>query len=358
MRTDKNFLITGGCGFVGSNLAIQFKIKYPNSRVISLDNLKREGSELNIKRLKEHEVQFIHGDIRNKEDFDSLPKIDVLIECAAEPSVLSGIDTTPDYVLNTNLMGTINCLNFAKKNKAKFIFLSTSRVYPIKTLNQIKYRIDETRFSIEDNQSLNGVSINGLKESFGIDGARSFYGTSKLSSELLIQEYNEFYNLESIINRCGVLTGPWQMGKIDQGVVVLWIAKHFWKRELSYIGFGGEGKQVRDILHINDLFKLLDIQVNNFKDYDGKTFNVGGGSEVSISLRELTKICENVTGNKITINKIKKNRSADIPIYISDINKVQELSSWKPEYSPTQIIVDTYKWLKSNESILKNILSQ
>ena len=249
-------------------------------------------------------------------------------------------------------------LMYSKKNKAKFIFLSTSRVYPIKTLNQIKYRIDETRFSIEDNQSLNGVSINGLKESFGIDGARSFYGTSKLSSELLIQEYNEFYNLESIINRCGVLTGPWQMGKIDQGVVVLWIAKHFWKRELSYIGFGGEGKQVRDILHINDLFKLLDIQVNNFKDYDGKTFNVGGGSEVSISLRELTKICENVTGNKITINKIKKNRSADIPIYISDINKVQELSSWKPEYSPTQIIVDTYKWLKSNESILKNILSQ
>ena len=357
MNKKKNFLITGGCGFVGSNLAILFKLKYPSSKVISLDNLKRQGSELNIERLKEHEVQFIHGDIRNKEDFDSLPKIDILIECAAEPSVLSGIDTTPDYVLNTNLVGTINCLNFAKKNKAKFIFLSTSRVYPIKTLNQIKYRVDEKRFSIEDNQSLKGVSINGLNESFGIEGARSFYGTSKLSSELLIQEYNEFYNLNSIINRCGVLTGPWQMGKVDQGVVVLWIAKHFWKKELNYIGFGGEGKQVRDILHINDLFKLLDIQVNNFNKYNGKTFNVGGGSDVSVSLIELTEICENVTGNKIKISKIKKNRSADIPIYISDNSKIQELFSWKPEYSPTQIINDTFKWLKSNESTLKNILS-
>ena len=351
------FLITGGCGFVGSNLAILFKLKYPSASIIALDNLKRQGSELNIKRLKEHEIQFIHGDIRNKEDFDYLPKIDILIECAAEPSVLSGIDTTPDYVLNTNLVGTINCLNFAKKNKAKFIFLSTSRVYPIKTLNQIKYKIEETRFSIENNQSLKGVSKNGINESFGIDGARSFYGTSKLSSEMIIQEYNEFYNLNTIINRCGVLTGPWQMGKIDQGVVVLWIAKHFWKKELNYIGFGGEGKQVRDILHINDLFKLLDIQTNNFTKYNGKTFNVGGGNDISVSLSELTEICENVTGNKIQINKIQNNRSADIPIYISDNSKVQELSSWKPKHTPNQIVFDIFKWLKSNQSILKNIIS-
>lgn len=351
------FLVTGGCGFVGSNLAILFKLKYPKATVISLDNLKRQGSELNIKRLKEHEILYVHGDIRIKEDFDSLPKIDILIECAAEPSVLSGINTSPDYVLNTNLLGTINCLNFANKNKAKFIFLSTSRVYPIKTLNKVKYREDETRISLEKKQILVGVSLKGINENFDIKGARSFYGTSKLSSELLIQEYNEFYNLKSVINRCGVLTGPWQMGKVDQGVVVLWIAKHFWKKELKYIGFGGEGKQVRDILHINDLFNLLDIQINNFKDYNGKTFNVGGGNDVSISLSELTKLCENVTGNKIKINKVKKNRSADIPIYISDNSKVQKLSSWKPENSPTQIILDTFKWLKLNESILKNILS-
>lgn len=351
------FLVTGGCGFVGSNLAILFKLKYPRATIIALDNLKRQGSELNIKRLKEYEILYVHGDIRIKEDFDSLPKIDVLIECAAEPSVLSGINTSPDYVLNTNLLGTINCLNFAKKNKAKFIFLSTSRVYPIKSLNKIKYREDETRISLENKQILAGVTLKGINENFDIKGARSFYGTSKLSSELLIQEYNEFYNLKSVINRCGVLTGPWQMGKVDQGVVVLWIAKHFWKKELNYIGFGGEGKQVRDILHINDLFNLLDIQINNFKDYNGKTFNVGGGNDVSISLSELTELCENVIGNKIKINKVQKNRSADIPIYISDNSKVQKLSSWKPENSPKQIIMDTFEWLKLNESILKNILS-
>ena len=350
-------LIAGGCGFVGSSLAISFKESYPNYKIYSLDNLKRLGSELNIKRLKEKEIDFIHGDVRNKDDFESLPNIDVLIDCAAEPSVLSGINSSPDYVINTNLIGTINCLNFARKNKAKFIFLSTSRVYPIENLNKIKYNELENRFAISNNQTLKGVSSRGINENFGIDGARSFYGASKLSSELIIQEYNEFYGLKSIINRCGVLTGPWQMGKVDQGVVVLWIAKHFWKKELNYIGFGGKGKQVRDILHVNDLFNLLDIQINNFKDYNGKTFNVGGGTEVSISLRELTKICESITGNKIKINKIQKNRSADIPIYISDNSKVQELSSWRPEINPTQTIMDTFNWLKSNESILKNILS-
>ena len=283
-------LITGGCGFVGSSLAISFKESHPNYKIYSLDNLKRQGSELNIKRLKEKEIDFIHGDVRNKEDFESLPNIDVLIDCAAEPSVLSGINSSPDYLINTNLIGTINCLNFAKKNKAKFIFLSTSRVYPIKNLNKIKYNDLENRFAISNNQTLKGVSSSGINENFGIDGARSFYGASKLSSELIIQEYNEFYGLKSIINRCGVLTGPWQMGKVDQGVVVLWIAKHFWKKELNYIGFGGNGKQVRDILHIEDLFNLLDIQINNFKDYNGKTFNMYNLTKYGHKILQL--ICE------------------------------------------------------------------
>ena len=350
-------LITGGCGFVGSNLAILFKERYPKYKIYSLDNLKRQGSELNITRLQDKEIEFIHGDVRSKEDFDALPNIDVLIECAAEPSVLSGIESTPDYVINTNLLGTINCLNFAKKNNAKFIFLSTSRVYPIQALNKIKYTEEETRFIISKEQFLNGVSENGINENFTIKGARSFYGTSKLSSEFLIQEYNEFYNLESIINRCGVLTGPWQMGKVDQGVVVLWIAKHFWEKDLKYIGYGGKGKQVRDILHVNDLFSLIDIQLNNFPNFNGKTFNIGGGIENTISLKELTKICQKIVGKKIKISSETLNRSADIPIYITDTSKVSKLSSWKPIYSPEEIIIDTFNWLKSNESILKKILS-
>ncbi len=161
-----SILITGGCGFVGSNLAIKLKAKYPECIIYAMDNLKRRGSELNIPRLQEVGVNFIHGDIRNKEDFDSIGTIDLLIEAAAEPSVLSGIDSTPDYVLNTNLQGTINCLNFALKNKAKFIFLSTSRVYPIKHLNKIHYTEAETRFDISDFQDLSGISKKGFLKLF------------------------------------------------------------------------------------------------------------------------------------------------------------------------------------------------
>lgn len=112
----KTVLITGGARFVGSSLSIQLKKFYPDYKIIALDNLKRRGSELNLSRLRESSVEFFHGDIRNPEDFDILPKIDVIIEASAEPSVLAGISGTPDYVVNTNLVGTINCLNFALKN--------------------------------------------------------------------------------------------------------------------------------------------------------------------------------------------------------------------------------------------------
>lgn len=350
-------LITGGCGFVGSNLAILFKEKFPYYNIVVMDNLRRSGSELNLVRMRSIGVEFIHGDIRNKEDFDNLPKADIFIECAAEPSVLSGIGSSPDYVLNTNLNGTINCLNYAKNSNSKFIFLSTSRVYPIKRLHQIKIEESQTRFKIAKIQTLKGVSDKGINETFEINGARSFYGTSKISSEFLIQEYNEFYNLETIINRCGVLTGPWQMGKIDQGVIALWIAKHYWKRDLSYIGFGGLGKQVRDILHIKDLFYLLEIQIKNFNKFNGETYNIGGGLSTSVSLKELTSLCQEITGNKIIIKSVKKSRPADIPLYITDNSKIEKASSWKPKYKPKEIISDVFEWIKSNENSLKNILS-
>ena len=352
-----NILITGGCGFVGSNLAISFKKSNPNNRVVCLDNLKRRGSELNISRLRDFGVEFVHGDIRNQEDFNEIGKINILIDAAAEPSVVSGINSTPDYLINTNLIGTINCLNFALKNNATFVLLSTSRVYPIGLLNEISLSEEKSRFSI--NEELNkiiGVSSNGVCEQFALSGARSFYGTSKLAAELLVEEYAAFYGLKTIVNRCGVLTGPWQMGKVDQGVVVLWMAKHFWKQELGYFGFGGEGKQVRDMLHVNDLFNLLQIQLKDPIEYTGRPWNVGGGVDVSVSLNELTSICRSITGNTIKINSVKENRVADIPWYITDSNEVKNISGWQPTYSVEKIMLEIYSWIKENEDMLKPIL--
>jgi CDP-paratose 2-epimerase len=353
----KTILITGGAGFVGSSLAMALKRKYPDYTIICFDNLKRRGSELNLKRLTSSGVRFIHGDIRNKEDFESVSdKIDLIIEASAEPSVLAGLNGTPDYLLNTNLLGTINCLNFAVKNKSDFVFLSTSRIYPIEKIEQISFDESDTRFVISNTQALPGISPKGITEEFPLQGYRSLYGASKLSSELLIAEYNQFYGLNSVINRCGVLTGPWQMGKIDQGVMVLWVARHFWRKPLSYIGYGGKGKQVRDILHVDDLFGLIDIQIHQMEKYTGKTLNVGGGLSTSLSLQELTVLCEKTTGNKIHIEAVPEMRQADIRIYITDNSAVNALSGWRPEITPGQIVQEIFQWIRDNESDLKPIL--
>lgn len=353
----KKILITGGAGFVGSNLALKLKNKYPQTDIVALDNLKRRGSELNISRLKEAKINFVHGDIRCREDFEEIDKIDLILECSAEPSVLAGINSSPSYLINTNLLGTINCLEFARENRADFIFLSTSRVYPIKLINNLNFKETTNRFILESKQKIIGASKYGIAENFPLLEARSLYGATKLCSEILLQEYIDTYNLKGIVNRCGVITGPWQMGKVDQGVFVLWVARHIFGGKLSYIGYGGEGKQVRDFIHIDDLFDILDIQLNNINKFNGGIYNIGGGIKNSVSLQELTKICEEITGNKIKINSIKETRPADLKLFITDSRKIMKLTSWKPKKNIKETIIDIADWINKNKSQLKSILS-
>jgi CDP-paratose 2-epimerase len=352
----KSILITGGAGFVGSSLALSIKTKYPEYNVLAFDNLKRRGSELNLPRFKSKDIKFVHGDVRNKEDFNELPEIDCLIEASAEPSVMAGINSSPDYLINTNLSGTVNCLNFASQRKCDLVFLSTSRVYSIDPLNHVSVDETDDRFEIAAGQDQPGVSEKGIAETFSTYGYRSLYGTSKLASELLIQEYNEFYKLRTVVNRCGVLAGAWQMGKVDQGVAVLWMARHFWKQPLTYNGYGGRGKQVRDILHISDLFSLVDYQMHNIEVVNNKTYNVGGGRNVSVSLKEMTAICERMTGNQLNIEKVGENRAADIRLYITDHSLVTKETGWKPSKSVEEIFEEIIAWIWNNQEQLKPIL--
>ncbi|VVB95776.1 GDP-L-fucose synthase [uncultured archaeon] len=350
-------LITGGTGFVGSNLAIEFKRNKKDVEVVALDNLKRRGSELNIPRLKENGIEFIHGDIRNKEDFEAVGKTDIVIECSAEPSVMAGYNSSPEYLLNTNLLGTINCLEYTRKCGADIIFLSTSRVYPVKTINNLTFIEKSTRFELSDNQDVPGVSSKGLTEDFPLKSPRTLYGATKLASELLLQEYTEMYGIRGVINRCGLLTGTWQMGKVDQGVIVLWIAKHHYKGSLSYIGYGGKGKQVRDILHVKDLYRLLEIEINDMDSHNGEIYNVGGGLERTVSLAELTALCQKYTGNKIQIQSVNEDRPGDIRIYITDNSRITEKTGWKPRISVDEIIREISIWIKENSELLKPILA-
>jgi CDP-paratose 2-epimerase len=351
-------LITGGAGFVGSNLAVLLKEKYPSYHIICFDNLKRRGSELNLQKLKALDIEFVHGDIREKNDFDQINvPVDCVVDAAAEPSVLAGLDGNTDYLIATNVNGTVNALNFSLKHKARFIFLSTSRVYPIKPVEAIVVQEAATRFTIADNQQLLGITTRGISEQFSLTGARSLYGATKLASEMMVEEYNEMFGLQTVINRCGVITGPYQMGKVDQGVVVLWMAKHFWQKPLSYVGYGGTGKQVRDMIHIGDLFRLIDLQIHQIEKYNGQTFNVGGGTGISASLQELTGICEAITGNKIPIQSVTETRKADIRLYITDNSKITALSGWQPEITVKNIMEDIFSWIRNNEQQLKPILS-
>lgn len=351
-----NVLVTGGAGFAGSNLALAFKRQHPDTRVIALDNLKRRGSETNLPRLREHGVEFIHGDIRNPEDLQlDRYEIDLILECSAEPSVLAGYGEAPHYLVNTNLLGTVNCLELARRTKADMVFLSTSRVYPISTLNSLRTEETATRFVLSADQTISGASERGVSARFPLEGTRSLYGATKLCSELLIQEYGAMYGLRYIINRCGVLTGPWQMGKVDQGVFALWVAMHYFQRELSYIGWGGEGKQVRDLLDIADLADLLEIELANMDQLNGRTFNVGGGTDVSLSLQETTGLCQEITGHKVTVHHVDVNRPADLKLYISDNHEITQATGWAPRRTPAETLTAIYQWIVEAEAVVRHL---
>lgn len=351
----RTVLVTGGAGFVGSNLAIKYKQSHPGVRIAALDNLKRRGSELNVGRLRRSGIEFIHGDIRNWEDLPEFD-VDLILECSAEPSVMSGYGGSPGYLLNTNLVGTLNCLELARTRRADFIFLSTSRVYPIRALRGLRYTEGETRFVLADEQPQPGASALGIAEQFPLQGTRSLYGATKLASELFVQEYGVAYGLRTVANRCGVIAGPWQMGKVDQGVFTLWVARHYFGGELSYLGYGGTGKQVRDLLHVDDLFELIDIQARKLDLFDGQTFNVGGGVERSLSLLETTALCEEITGRRITIHRRPETREADVPLYISDRRKVADLCGWRPARSAEQTLSDIYEWIGDNKASVRDAL--
>jgi CDP-paratose 2-epimerase len=352
----RRILVTGGAGFVGSHLAIALRNHTGGPDVVALDNLRRRGAELSIERLQAAGVAFRHGDIRNPEDIAAAGPFDLLVECSAEPSVLAGYREAPDYVVNTNLAGTANCLNAARTHEAGIVFLSTSRVYPIRALNALSCVETETRLELTDEQTLPGASARGVAEQFPLEGCRSLYGTTKLCSELLMHEYLEMYDLRGVINRCGLITGPWQMGKVDQGVVVLWVARHLYGGKLSYIGYGGHGKQVRDLFHIDDLVRLVLHQIDHLDDLTGETFNVGGGRAVSTSLLELTTLCREVTGNTIDIGSVPETRPADIPVYITDHSRVSRRTGWQPQRDVRATVHDICDWLKAHREQLEPIL--
>lgn len=334
-------LITGICGFVGSTLAKALIDTGSGHQLFGLDNFIRPGSESNRAELKRLGVRIYHGDIRNASDLETLPPVDWVIDAAANPSVLAGIDgkTSSRQLIEHNLGGTVNMLEFCKQHKAGFVLLSTSRVYSIPPLASLKVEAVNEAFRPAQGAPLpKGVSAEGIGEGFSTLAPVSLYGSTKLASESLALEYGEAFNLPVFINRCGVLAGSGQFGRPDQGIFAYWVHSWLRNRPLKYIGFDGQGHQVRDCLHPRDLLPLLEQQLLGPRmAVEDRIVNVAGGTASAMSLRQMSAWCSKRFGPQAVASDPTP-RPFDLPWVVLDSAKAKRLWNWKPQTSTEDIL--------------------
>jgi CDP-paratose 2-epimerase len=347
-------LLTGIAGFAGKCLCECLLEAKSDLEVIGLDNLSRPGSENNVKGLSDDGVKFFRADVRCQSDIDGLPKVDWVIDCSANPSVLAGLDgqSTSRQLIEHNLLGTINLLEYCKRNKAGLILLSTSRVYSAENLAQLPVEDDGEKFFIKENHDDDGVSPLGINEAFPTTSPVSLYGASKLASETLILEYGKCFDFPVWINRCGVLAGAGQFGKPDQGIFSYWIHSFREKKPLKYIGFGGTGLQVRDALHPKDLVPLLVRQMQEPERDAPKIINLGGGIESSMSLKQLSSWCEDRFGSNEVIAS-EEDRPMDAPWIVMDSSMARETQDWIPKTTLNEILKEIANHAEANPEWLE-----
>lgn len=343
-------LITGICGFVGSSLARGLREALPKARISGVDNLVRAGSEINCRALKPLGIKVVYGDIRNASDLETLSSADWIIDAAANPSVMAGIDgkTSGRQLVEHNLMGTVNILELCRKWSSGMIIISTSRVYSIPALASLKMMVKDKAF-VPAPQSIKvgGMTPAGITEEFSTRPPVSLYGATKLASESLALEYGSTYNLPVFVNRCGVLAGAGQFGKSDQGVFSFWIHSYCRRAPLRYIGFKGKGYQVRDCLHPLDLVPLIRRQMAHPRATAVRVLNIGGGIANSMSLAQLSAWCAERFGPH-HIGVLPEKRPFDIPWLILNAEQAQKIWKWRPAIGLDQILDEITRHAEQN----------
>ena len=333
-------LITGICGFVGSALAECLLQRHENLLVFGIDNLVRPGSEANRIRLRRMGIRFAHGDIRASSDFESLPAVDWVIDAAANPSVLAGLQIgfSSRQLFEHNLASVVNVLEYCKACKAGLLLLSSSRVYSIPALTTLPLRDCGNAFRLDTAAPLPvGVSQKGIGPDFCTKAPISLYGSTKLAAEIIALEYGQAFGFAVWVNRCGLLAGPGQFGTPDQGIFSYWINAHLRRRALFYIGFDGMGKQVRDALHPDDLAALLDTQIRTNRSGGQRIYTAGGGSANAMSLAELTRWCDARFGAHAPAPDLRP-RSYDIPWVVIDNSDAERDFGWHVEIGLESIL--------------------
>lgn len=337
-------LVTGGCGFTGHAVIRHLVERSPGLKVTVLDSLRRRGAERNVADLEALGVIVVHGDVRVASDFDDLSDVDWVIDCAAEPSVLAGTvgqrTASKRQLVEHNLLGTLNVLEFAARHGAGVVLLSTSRVYSISALSSIPLAIRDDAFEpIVEKDGPTGLSHFGVGETFTTAAPISLYGATKSASEVLAWEYAADVGMPIFVNRCGVLAGGGQFGRADQGIFSWWIRQWVDQQPLSYIGFGGHGHQVRDCLHPRDLATLLEIQLRTPAAAFAEPLNVSGGPSSARSLAQLSRWCRAEIGDH-AIGVIADQRQNDVPWLVLDNRKAAARFSWRPEITPEEIFLE------------------
>jgi CDP-paratose 2-epimerase len=301
--------------------------------IIGIDNLVRPGSETNRVQLRRLGVNLIHGDLRAQSDFEALPKVDCVIDAAANPSVLAGLGEgcTSRQLFEHNLAGFVNVLEYCKKHQAMLTLLSSSRVYSVKALNLLPLKVTANAFHLDDSKPLPyGVSPRGLSAAFSTMPPISLYGSMKLASETVALEYGAAFGFPVWVNRCGLLAGAGQFGTPEQGILSFWINAHLRRRPMRYIGFGGAGCQVRDVLHPRDLSALIQLQIRSARTNGQRTYSAGGGLMNSISLANLNAWCDDRFGQHDPEPDLRP-RPYDVPWLVMDAGDSERDFGWKPE---------------------------
>jgi CDP-paratose 2-epimerase len=350
-----NILITGICGFVGSGLARVLQQRLENAAIFGVDNFSRAGSETNRMRLTHAGIRLFHGDLRMASDLENLPDADWVIDAAANPSVLAGVDgrSTSRQLVEHNLWSVVNTLEYCRRCGAGLILLSSSRVYSIAALAALPVRVHDEAFQLDISQALPvGISERGITEQFSVAPPVSLYGATKLASETMALEYGATFGFPVVVNRCGSLAGAGQFGTAEQGIFSYWLHAHAARRPLRYIGFGGCGRQVRDAFHPDDLGELIIKQMDSGSGGDHKVSNVGGGIASSISLAQLTRWCDQRFGAAAPEPDLKP-RPFDIPWMVMDSGAAAQKFGWMPRRSLESILEEIARHVRDHPDWLE-----
>lgn len=326
-------LITGICGFVGSSVAESLVERRQGVEIWGIDNFMRPGSELNRPRLEKLGVHVVHGDIRASSDFEALPAVDWVIDAAANPSVLAGVQGgfSSRQLFEHNLASLVNVLEFSKAHRAGCMLLSTNRVYSIPALIGLPLRVCGNAYELDATASLPpGVSAEGLRVDFSTRPPISLYGSTKLAAEAVALEYGATFDFPVWVNRCGILAGAGQFGRPDQGIVSYWIHAHRRGDRLRYIGFDGTGKQTRDAFHPRDLTALLMAQMDTARSGGQRVYTAGGGKSNAFSLAGLTAWCD-ARFRPLQPEADLRPRPFDVPWLVMDSHDARRDFGWQPE---------------------------